>query len=108
MTARQGGAAEFLEGGKLFNASGAVKDMMSVAEATSDPIESFFGTHDCVASTQSKNTSFHVTGTLATWKHNKTTTFLRSLLPGQRKRYCKHTCPPSTPDHPTYMCVKGV
>ena len=84
LTAKQGGAAEFLKGGKLFDASGAVADMMSIAEATSDPIESFFGTHDSVATTQSKNTSFHVTGVLATWKHNGTSDFLKTLSTSQR------------------------
>ena len=44
---------EFLKGGKLFNAvSGAVADMMDIVDATSDPIESFFGTHDLVGATQ--------------------------------------------------------
>ena len=66
LTAKQGGAAEFLEGGKLVDATGAVADMMSIAAATSDPIESFFGIHDNVASVQSKNVSFHVTSVLAT------------------------------------------
>ena len=79
LTAKQGGAAEFLAGGKLFNPSGAVADLMSLVDATSDPIESFFGMHDNVATSLSKNTSFLVTGTLATWRHNHTTSFLQSL-----------------------------
>ena len=52
---------------------------MNLVDATSDPIESFFGMHDLVASTMSKNTSFHVTSTIATWKHNNTTDFLHTL-----------------------------
>lgn len=84
MTTKQGGAAEFLSGGELFNATGAVADMMAIAEATSDPIESLFGIHDSVSTTQSKNTSFHVTSVLSTWKHNHTSTFLRNLLASQR------------------------
>ena len=84
MTTKQGGAAEFLTGGKLSDAVGAVADMMAIAEATSDPIESFFGIHDSVAASQSQNTSFHVTGVLATWKHNDTSFFLRNLSDTQR------------------------
>lgn len=84
LTTKQGGASEFLNGGKLFDATGAVTDMMSVAEATSDPIESFFGTHDRVSTVQSKNTSFHVTGMLATWNHNRVSSFLKTLLQSQR------------------------
>ena len=68
----------------MFNATGAVKDMMGIADATSDPIESFFGMHDLVAAVQSKNTSFHVTGVLTTWKHNKTSAFLQTLSSPQR------------------------
>ena len=86
MTANQGGAAEFLNGGKLFDPSGAVADMMKIAEATSDPIESFFGTHDRVTTVQSKNTSFHVTSALATWNHNKTSSFLQTLTSLQRAK----------------------
>lgn len=55
-----------------------------IAEATSDPIESFFGTHDQTAAVQSKNVSFHVTGTLATWTHNKTAEWLNTLSSSQR------------------------
>ena len=58
---------------------------VQIAEATSDPIESFFGIHDQTASVQSKNTSFHVTGTLATWTHNKTATWLQTLTASQRE-----------------------
>ena len=57
---------------------------VQIADATSDPIESFFGIHDQTAAVQSKNTSFHVTGTLATWTHNKTAVWLQILLPSQR------------------------
>ena len=89
LTAKQGGAAEFLDGGKMFNASDAVKDLMKIADATSDPIESFFGTHDNEASVLSKNTSFHVTGTIAAWNHNRTSTFLRVLSTSQRDRLLK-------------------
>lgn len=85
LTAKQGGAAEFLEGGKLFNPSNAVAALMEIADATSDPIESFFGTHDQMATVQSKNTSFHVTGTLATWNHNNTGTWLQTLTALQRE-----------------------
>ena len=84
LTASQGGAAEFLEGGKLHNPSGAVSDLMKLVAATSDPIESFFGMHDMVASSLSKNTSFHVTSALATWRHNNTPTFLKKLSKKQR------------------------
>ena len=84
LTASQGGAKEFLEGGKLANAQGAVADMMKVAAATSDPIESFFGIHDNVASKLSKNTSFHVTSVVSTWVHNDSSAFLKSLSPSQR------------------------
>ena len=73
-----------MKGGKLFNAVGAVADMMGIVDATSDPIESFFGTHDLVGATQSKNTSFHVTSVIATWCHNKTSIFLSSLSTAQR------------------------
>ena len=59
-------------------------DMMKVAVATSDPIESFFGIHDNVASKLSKNTSFHVTSVLATWIHNDSSAFLKSLSQSQR------------------------
>ena len=83
LTAKQGGAAEFLKDGKLHDAVGAVADMMQIAEATSDPIESFFGTHDRVATVQSKNTSFHVTGALATWNHNCTSEWLKTLSTSQ-------------------------
>ena len=69
--------------GKMFNPTGAVKDLMHLVDATSDPIESFFGIHDLVATTMSKNTSFHVTSTLATWRHNRTTKFLHTLTPVQ-------------------------
>ena len=55
-----------------------------IAEATSDPIESFFGIHDQMATVQSKNASFHVTGTLATWTHNKTSEWLNTLSSSQR------------------------
>ena len=58
-------------------------DMMKVAVATSDPIESFFGIHDNVASKLSKNTSFHVTSVLATWHHNDSSAFLKSLSQSQ-------------------------
>ena len=43
LTKSQGGAAEFLEGGKLFNAQGALADLMKIVDATSDCIESLFG-----------------------------------------------------------------
>ena len=56
---------------------------MNLVDATSDPIESFFGIHDLVASTMSKNTSFHVTSAIATWKHNNTTDFLHTLSMSQ-------------------------
>ena len=79
LTAKQGGAVEFLAGGKLVNPSDAVTDLMALVDATSDPIESFFGIHDNVATSLSKNTSFLVTGTIATWRHNHTTSFLQSL-----------------------------
>ena len=42
LSVSQGGVKEFLDGGKLVNAQGAVTYMMKVAVATSDPIESFF------------------------------------------------------------------
>ena len=70
----------------MYDAAGAVADMMAIADATSDPIESFFGIHDSVASVQSKNTSFHVTGTLATWNHNCTSNFLNTLMYSHRKQ----------------------
>ena len=73
----------------MFNASGAVEDLMKIADATSDPIESFFGIHDSVATVHSKNTSFHVTGTIAAWNHNHTCTFLRTLSMSQRNRLLK-------------------
>ena len=109
LTKSQGGAVEFLEGGKCFNATGALADLMKIVDATSDCIESLFGIdasgvllttvyrhlhtyhhphpppsplsgmHDLVGETMSKNTSFHVTSTLATWKYNSTTDWLRSL-----------------------------
>ena len=84
LTTSQGGAAEFLEGGKLFDTEGAIADMMKLTAATSDPIESFFGIHDNVASSLCKNTSFHVTSVLATWRHNHTSKYLSELLPKQR------------------------
>lgn len=83
LCASQGGAAEFLTGGKLHNATGAVADLMKLVAATSDPIESFFGIHDMVKTKLSKNTSFHVTSTLATWRHNHTTDFLKTLSKNQ-------------------------
>ena len=46
LTKSQGGAAEFLEGGKLFNADEALADLMKIVDATSDCIESLFGI-DC-------------------------------------------------------------
>ena len=52
---------------------------MDVVDATSDPIESFFGIHDLVGATMSKNTSFHVTSGIATWRHNRTSAFLHNL-----------------------------
>ena len=65
--------------GKLHNPTGAVRDLMKLVDATSDPIESFFGMHDLVVTTMSKNTSFHVTSAVATWRHNHTTAFLQTL-----------------------------
>ena len=61
-----------------------MSDMMKVVVATSDPIESFFGIHDNVASKLSKNTSFHVTSVLSTWIHNDSSVFLKSLSKSQR------------------------
>lgn len=52
---------------------------MQLVDATSDSIESFFGIHDLVSSTMSKNTSFHVTSAISTWKHNRTSVFLHTL-----------------------------
>jgi len=63
----------------LYNPTGAVRDLIKLVDATSDPIESFFGMHDLVVSTLSKNTSFHVTSAVATWRHNHTTAFLQTL-----------------------------
>ena len=42
--------------------------------------------HDLAASTMSKNTSFHVTSALATWKYNSTTDWLRSLSYAQMQK----------------------
>ena len=44
------------------------------------------GMHDLVGATMSKNTSFHVTSALATWKYNSTSDWIRSLSAVQQEK----------------------
>ena len=87
LEAKQGGAAEFLVGGRLHpdNISNEDKELMEVTPSTSDCIESFFGILDMTTRTQSKNLSFHSASTLATWVSNHTSEWLSKLTPPQRQ-----------------------